>query len=140
MASKIVLIDDTDPKAEADETLRYGLDGITYEIDLSEANAAKFRGMFAKYIPVSRRAVPGGPTGARKPTKTAASPAGDEDNRAVRKWAQENGYEISDRGVIKAEIKAAYADAMRTGASSAPKTGAKGTKSATASPFSESAE
>ena len=48
MAQKVVvsLVDDLD-SSEADETVEFGLDGATYEIDLSDANAATLRDRLA---------------------------------------------------------------------------------------------
>jgi hypothetical protein len=45
MAKKVTvsLIDDFDGK-QADETVQFGLDGVSYEIDLSEKNAKKDAG------------------------------------------------------------------------------------------------
>ncbi|HEY3611393.1 MAG TPA: Lsr2 family protein [Pseudonocardiaceae bacterium] len=51
MASKTVveLFDDLDG-GRADETVRFALDGVEYEIDLSTKHAAKLRDMLAVYI------------------------------------------------------------------------------------------
>lgn len=43
------LIDDLD-KSDADETVRFGLDGVEYEIDLSAKNAAKLRQLLEPYV------------------------------------------------------------------------------------------
>lgn len=44
MAKKVTvtLVDDFDGSGAADETVEFGLDGVTYEIDLSTKNATKF--------------------------------------------------------------------------------------------------
>lgn len=46
MAKKVTvtLVDDFDGSGAADETVEFGLDGVTYEIDLSTKNATKLRG------------------------------------------------------------------------------------------------
>ena len=48
------LIDDLD-QSEADETVRFGLDGVQYEIDLSAKNAAKLRDLLQPYIAAGKR-------------------------------------------------------------------------------------
>lgn len=105
MAQKvnIVLVDDLDG-SEATETVTFGLDGQTYEIDLNEKNAAGLRDALAPYLGHARRSTGGrrnGSTG-RKSTTVGPSP------RLVRDWARSNGYEVSDRGRVSAEIVQAY--------------------------------
>lgn len=80
------------------ETVRWGLDGKSYEFDTSPANAAAFRDLVAKYVAVSQ-------TVGGRGRKAAAKKV---DTRAVRVWANENGYSVSDRGRIPADITAAY--------------------------------
>lgn len=81
------------------ETIRFTVDGRTYEFDTSPAHAAEFRGALAKYIekarPVARAA------GRRKGASNSNIPA-------IRAWAQSNGYSVSDRGRIPADVIAAY--------------------------------
>lgn len=57
MAKKVTvtLIDDFDGEAAADETVEFGLDGVTYEIDLSTKNAAKLRNEMSKWVEAGRR-------------------------------------------------------------------------------------
>ena len=50
----VTLVDDLDG-GEADETVSFGLDGSTYEIDLSSANAGKLRDALATYVGSARR-------------------------------------------------------------------------------------
>ena len=54
----IVKLSDDIDGGDADETVRFGLDGKAYEIDLSAANAAKLRGALQPFIDRGR------PTGA----------------------------------------------------------------------------
>ncbi|HTY71700.1 MAG TPA: Lsr2 family protein [Actinomycetes bacterium] len=108
MAQKIqvVLEDDLDG-GPADETVVFGLDGTTYEIDLNKKNASKLRDALAPWVGAGRR-TGAGRGGARRARGRASrgSQAGD-----VRTWARENGYQVSERGRISAEIQAAYAAA-----------------------------
>ena len=61
MAQKVQvqLIDDLDG-SEADGTVRFGLDGTEYEIDLSAEHAQELRGALARYVGAARRAGGGG--------------------------------------------------------------------------------
>ncbi len=105
MARKVTvtLSDDTDDTLSADETVRFALDGVEYEIDLANKNANKLRTALAPYTENARRV--GGRLKRRLPT-TEDTPKVDPD--AVRVWARENGHTIGDRGRIAREIIVAY--------------------------------
>ena len=64
MAQKvnIVLVDDLDG-TEATETVAFGLDGTTYEIDLNDANAAALREALSGYVGHARKVTGGGRRG-----------------------------------------------------------------------------
>lgn len=49
------LIDDLDG-SDADLTCTFGLDGVTYEIELTEANYQRLQDTFAPYVDAGRRA------------------------------------------------------------------------------------
>ncbi|MDN5852349.1 MAG: Lsr2 family protein [Actinomycetia bacterium] len=106
MAQKvqILLVDDIDG-GEADETVRFGLDGVDYEIDLSSKNAGVLRDGLAKYVAEARR------VGGRRRTGRKSSGGGSTDASTIREWARSNGWEVSDRGRVSAEIRDAYAAA-----------------------------
>ena len=53
---RIILEDDLDG-GPADETIRFGLDGAHYEIDLSSANAARLRDAIRPFVAKSRHKV-----------------------------------------------------------------------------------
>jgi hypothetical protein len=102
MAQRVVvrLEDDLD-HTEAAETIVFGIDSVSYEIDLSEANARQLRDALAPYIGVARKV-----GGRRKVTprrRGGASSAGD-----IRAWASENGFTVSTRGRVSAEVREAY--------------------------------
>jgi hypothetical protein len=102
----IVLEDDLDG-TEADETVTFGLDGVSYEIDLSSDNAAALRDALAPYVGHARRS--GGRRAAARPAPSRGSAAsGRRDLGDVREWARKNGHKVSDRGRISAEVQAAY--------------------------------
>ncbi|NLG48250.1 Lsr2 family protein [Gordonia sp. (in: high G+C Gram-positive bacteria)] len=106
MAKKTVIqiVDDIDG-AELDEyeTVRWSLDGKSYEFDTSPEHAEEFRNHVATYVAASRS------TGGRQAGRRQAATGRSANNtRAVRQWASENGYTVSDRGRIPADIVAAY--------------------------------
>jgi len=106
VANKTILIDDLDGST-ADETVKFTLDGVQYEIDLSKKNAAKLRDVFATYTTAARKAGRGGVVvgGRAASARNRGGTTADRDqNRAIREWAQGKGIPVSDRGRIKQEI------------------------------------
>ncbi|MBH1934967.1 Lsr2 family protein [Streptomyces sp. AV19] len=105
MAQKVqvLLVDDLDG-GEADETVTFALDGKSYEIDLTTANADKLRGLLEPYAKNGRRT--GGRSAGR--ARGRAASAGSPDTAKIRAWAKENGYNVNDRGRVPAEIREAY--------------------------------
>jgi hypothetical protein len=105
----VQLVDDLDGSV-AEETVEFGLDGVSYQIDLSSVNAEKIRGTLADYVRHARRT--GGVRGRRSPVATATrarSAAVDrEQNQAIREWARKRGLKVSERGRISAEVLEAY--------------------------------
>jgi len=104
MVSKVAVVvtDDIDGSPEA-ETVKFGLDGTTYEIDLGEANRSKFNAAFAPYIEAGRRI-----SRTRTPSSASRSSAPKVDNMAVRAWAKERGLHVSERGRLSAEVLRQY--------------------------------
>jgi hypothetical protein len=104
MAQRVqtLLIDDLDG-GEAEGTVRFGLDGAEYEIDLNAKHADALRKALAPYVSAARRAS-GSP--ARRPGRTGrkAAVAGGPDPTAVRVWAKSQGIEVKDRGRVPAEL------------------------------------
>ena len=99
------LVDDLDG-TEADESISFALDGVAFEIDLSNDNAEKLRGIFAPYIAAARR---GNGQHARRPQRiSTGSTAPRADTRPIREWAVANGFTVSARGRISAEVMEAY--------------------------------
>jgi hypothetical protein len=114
MAQKVqvILVDDIDG-GEADETVSFAVDGVSYEIDLSESNAQELREALAQWVGHARRV--GGRSTARRaaaPKKNGAVAAASRpDLSEVRAWAREAGYEVSDRGRVSGEVLKAFEDA-----------------------------
>lgn len=104
MAQKvnIVLVDDIDG-SEASQTVSFGLDGTSYEIDLSDKNAKALRDALAGYVGHARKSG-GGRGRARRSTSTSLGPS----SKQIRDWARSNGHEVSDRGRVSAEVRQAF--------------------------------
>lgn len=100
---QVVFEDDIDGSV-ADETIRFAVDGVEYEIDLSEKNANKLRNAFAPWVGSARRVAGRRRTGS-KPQRGSAS--------EIRAWAADNGYEVSARGRVPAEVREAYERAQK---------------------------
>ena len=106
VAQKIqtLFIDDLDG-SEAEGTVRFGLDGSEYEIDLNAEHAQALRDALARYVQAARRA--GGST--RRPVRRGRrAPAGGVDSTEVREWARAQGIEVKDRGRVPAELVARF--------------------------------
>ncbi len=102
MAQKVqtLFIDDLDG-SEAEGTVRFGLDGVEYEIDLNVDHARELREALAPYVSAARRA--GG--GARRPAKTGRkAPASGLNTTEIREWAKAQGIEVKDRGRVPADL------------------------------------
>ncbi|MGC4989847.1 histone-like nucleoid-structuring protein Lsr2 [Nocardia salmonicida] len=111
MARKVVvtLVDDFDGTSTAADTVTFELDGNSYEIDLSDANAAKLRETFNQWVPYARRIGRAKTSTRRAAAKAPADArARRDDLAAIRAWASSNGHTVSTRGRISADVIAAY--------------------------------
>ncbi|WP_405097905.1 Lsr2 family protein [Micromonospora sp. NBC_01412] len=122
MAKQIIhkLIDDLEG-GDADETIKFALDGVQYEIDLSASNAEKLRDVFAPYTAHGAKIGRGGVVGGGRASRGAVGVDGGraghgrrgaatdrEQNKAIRDWAKKSGKDISDRGRIPLEVVNEY--------------------------------
>ncbi|MDA3629289.1 Lsr2 family protein [Saccharopolyspora oryzae] len=114
MAQKVTvqLVDDVDG-TQAETTVEFALDGVSYAIDLSADNAAKLRDSLASFVANARK-TGGRKRTAAKPGKASSTPstADRERNQAIREWARNQGMQVSDRGRIPAEIVEAFDNAQ----------------------------
>src|SRR6201995_3785339 len=102
VAQKIqtVFVDDLDG-SEAEGTVRFGLDGIEYEIDLNAEHAKELRNALARYAAAGRRAG----AGTRRPARSGRKAQPDALNTTeVREWAKAQGIDVKDRGRIPAAL------------------------------------
>ena len=102
MAQKIqtLFIDDLDG-TEAEGTVRFGLDGAEYEIDLSAEHAEALRDALARYVSAARRASGATRRPARNGRRTSAVGL---NTTEVREWAKAQGIDVKDRGRVPAEL------------------------------------
>ncbi len=115
MAKQVItkLLDDLDG-TEADETVSFAFDGSQYTIDLSAKNAAEFRELMSKYQDAGERTGRMGTPAQLRPYNRTGSGStvthaqNREMNGKIRRWAEANGYELSDRGRIPQHIVDAY--------------------------------
>ena len=112
----VVLVDDIDGK-DAVETVTFALDGVEYEIDLSEDNASKLRDSLSVYIGHARRTGgrrrSSGGSGEQKSSSRSRSNSSSDGPSAseIREWARASGHTVPDRGRVSAEVREAYAAA-----------------------------
>lgn len=108
---QVELIDDLNGEV-AQETIRFGVDGTDYEIDLTTENAEKLRSTLSEYVDKARKARNGRKNqGDQRSTSTSRSKR--ENTQQIRQWAQENGYNPSSRGRITQSIVDAYNEATQ---------------------------
>jgi len=106
VAQKVItqLVDDIDGSVLADgagETVRFSLDGTSYEIDLGQKNADKLRAAVRPYVDAARKV--GRRTGSAG-RRSQSGPTAKE----LRDWARSNGLKVPDRGRIPGSVREAY--------------------------------
>jgi len=109
MAQKVevTLIDDLDG-GKADSVVRFSLEGKNFEIDLSTANAEKFRASMARYVEAARKT--GSVRGAGRAARTKASDTGPS-TAEVREWAKSRGIQVPDRGRLSKDLMVQFHEA-----------------------------
>jgi nucleoid-associated protein Lsr2 len=108
---EVRLVDDLD-SGPAEETVRFGLDGVYYEIDLSSKHAKELRAGLERYLAVATRVAQNGRSAQRSRGRTGAAGV---DNQVIREWAASRGLEVAPRGRIPRAVLDQYeADASRS--------------------------
>jgi hypothetical protein len=109
MGQKVItiMIDDMEGTeiVEGGDTVKFALDGVSYEIDLNDKNAAKLRETLRPFTTSARR------QGGRPQVSTRGGRSTGPDRaqlEAIRRWARDNGYAVNDRGRIKSSIVEAF--------------------------------
>jgi nucleoid-associated protein Lsr2 len=104
---QVEFLDDIDG-SRADETLRYGLDGMNYEIDVNAQHAEKLRASLAEFITRSRRVGRGRVTATARPSPGGSARSDRAHNQAIREWAKSQGIAVSERGRIPRGVVEQY--------------------------------
>lgn len=94
-----VVYDDIDG-TEGAEPVHFTVDGTEYRIDLNDKNREKLSKALAPFIENATR------VGGRR--SSGRSRSKNTDLSAIREWARANGYQVSDRGRIKEDIREAW--------------------------------
>ena len=106
---EIVVLEDDLEGGDAEETVKFSLDGVSYEIDLNGKNAKKLRDSLSAYVSASRKVGRGGVVvGGRTARGRGGAVSDREQNKAIREWAKKAGKNVSDRGRIPQEIVDEY--------------------------------
>ena len=94
----IHLVDDLTGRP-ADETVKFAIDGRHYVIDLTKANAAKFRRVMKPYVDAGR-------TDRVASARRRRGPSSSETYKReeVRAWARAKGLNVAPRGRISNDI------------------------------------
>jgi hypothetical protein len=120
----VTLIDDlTGEEAEDISTVEFALEGVTYEIDLANDNAARLRDNLARYVAAARKISARGPSvrGADRSLGRGAGNGGvarsgyNRDTlRAIREWAKQNGHSVNERGRLPLTVLNAWEENHQT--------------------------
>jgi hypothetical protein len=104
MAQKVsvLLVDDIDG-SDAHETIKFGLDGTSYEIDVNSDHGQQLREALELYVKKARKV-----TGAARPARGRRGSENDARNKEIRDWAREQNLAVNDRGRIPAGIVAQF--------------------------------
>jgi hypothetical protein len=105
---RVVFLEDDIDGSKASDTVRFGLDGFEYEIDVNDDHAIELRGALGRYVKAGRKV-----TGGRG--KSLPKAIGN-DSKAIRMWANSQGIQVNSRGRIQADVIEQY-NAAHTSAS-----------------------
>lgn len=103
--TQVILIDDIDG-SEATQSVTFGLDGATYEIDLNDEHATALRESIEEWTLKARRV-----SGRRSSGRRRAATTNSGETQRIREWARSQGMDVSSRGRISQEVRNAYAEA-----------------------------
>jgi hypothetical protein len=107
----LLVCDLHDDEVEGAETVAFGLDGSSYEIDVCEDHAAELRDAFAPFVGAARRAGRAAAPAQRRGARASRPSGGNGDRERVqeiREWARNNGHKVSERGRLSSVVVEAY--------------------------------
>jgi hypothetical protein len=105
-----------DDVSDGVETVSFGLDGNSYELEACEEHRNELQEAFAKYVGAARRAGGSGGSAARRSSRSSSRSASGgsaggsdrEEVQRIREWARANGHKVSERGRLSASVLEAY--------------------------------
>jgi hypothetical protein len=97
-----VISDDLDGSPEA-RTVEFGLDTVSYTIDLAWENEEALRAALEPYLQVARKVGTQG-----RGTRSQPKASNRDRNMAIREWAFESGVQLPSRGRIASGVIEAY--------------------------------
>jgi hypothetical protein len=108
MATQTVttLVDDIDGSSDDVVTCAFGLGDAHFEIDLNAAHREELESVLAKFVAAGRQMHRETHAAARRSTKSERTDR--EQTHAIRPWAKDNGYEVSERGRISRTVVEAF--------------------------------
>lgn len=109
--TRTYMVDDLDGSTEDVQNVQFSLDGHSFEIDLSAGNAARLREKLERFMEAGHLVKEQKPKrGVRKQVITTGA-VSTEQTQAIRRWAKDNGYQVSERGRIPTSIREAFESA-----------------------------
>jgi len=96
--TRTCVVDDLDGSTEDVENVQFSLDGRTFEIDLSAENAARLREKLERFIEAGHQVKEQRPNRDIRQQVIAAGVVSTAQTQAIRHWAKDNGYQVSERG------------------------------------------
>lgn len=106
----LVLEDDLDA-TPAQHQVSFSFEGVSYEIDLNEEHYAELQEAMAPWVSHARRV--SGRRTSKRSSGDSASSSSSVSATDIREWARAEGMEVSDRGRVPANVRAAYEEAHR---------------------------
>jgi nucleoid-associated protein Lsr2 len=110
----VILTDDLDnseidPATVDRPTVRFGIDGVEYEIDLGARNQAALREILDEYVGSGRRTGGAAARKGRRPATAAVTSTNSRaENAAIREWAEASGIDVNARGRLPKEVIERY--------------------------------
>jgi hypothetical protein len=113
-----VHVDDINGNPAAVVNKKFGLDGVSYEMDLDQHNVDHLNDLLGQYAAVARRvggrkAKPAQVSGTKPNPGPAAAPEDTPGNLTaeIRAWAQKHNMKVAERGRLSKEVVKAYLEA-----------------------------
>ncbi len=116
MAQKVsvmLVCDLHEDEVEGTETVLFGLDGASYEVDACDEHGEQLRDAFAPFVGAARRAGRAPSSGGRRAARTSSAPSRpatgrNPETQKMREWGAKNGFTVSGRGRLSRELQDAY--------------------------------